>query len=56
MKNTRRLMERRGVIPYLWRGLYVIYSTYQKFGNAREERREAYVKADFRRVPKKSSF
>jgi hypothetical protein len=22
MKNTRRLMERRGVIPYLWRGLY----------------------------------
>ena len=23
MKNTRRLMERRGVIPYLWRGLYL---------------------------------
>jgi hypothetical protein len=23
MKNTRRLMERRGVIPYLWRGLYI---------------------------------
>jgi hypothetical protein len=24
-----------------------IYSTYQKFGNAREERREAYVKIRF---------
>ena len=24
-----------------------IYSTYQKFGNAREERREAYVKSRF---------
>jgi hypothetical protein len=23
MKNTRHLMERRGVIPYLWRGLYI---------------------------------
>ncbi len=23
MKNTRYLMERRGVIPYLWRGLYI---------------------------------
>jgi hypothetical protein len=28
MKNTRRLMERRGVILYLWRGLYILYYLY----------------------------
>jgi hypothetical protein len=34
----------------------ILYSTYQKFGNAREERREAYVKSRFSPRSQKNGF
>jgi hypothetical protein len=39
-----------------WEFICGLYSTYQKFGNEREERREAYVKSRFSPRSQKIGF